>query len=77
MRNTDVNMSISHNMINTMNAHFEIQSSETSTGSHRAVSNNNASLYSLVHQLLLLVQENRFYHGNRDVGGKHFDIYDQ
>jgi len=48
-------MSISHNVINTLNAHFEVQSSGMSTVSHRAVSNNNAVLYSLVHQLLLFV----------------------
>jgi len=64
-------------VINTLNARFEIQSSEMSTVSHRAVSNNDAALYSLVHQLLLLVHENRYDHGSCGVGGKLFDIYDQ
>jgi len=72
-----IQMSISHNVINTLNVYFEIQRSEMSTVSQRAVSNNIAALYSLVHQLLLLLQENRFDHGSRGVGGKQFDIYDQ
>jgi len=72
-----IQMSISHNVINTLHAHFEIQSSEMSPVSHCAVSNNNAALYSPVHQLLLLIHENRFDHGSRGVGGKQFDIYDQ
>lgn len=70
-------MSISHNAINTLNAHFEIQSSEISAVSHRAVSHNGAALHSLVHQLLLLVHGNRFDHGSHGEGGKKFDIYDQ
>jgi hypothetical protein len=69
-------MSIPHNVINTLIVYFEIQSSELSTVLQRAVSNNNAALYSLVHQLLLLVQENRSDHGSRGIGGEQFDIYD-
>lgn len=67
----------SHNVINTINVHFGIQSSEISTVSHRAVSNNGAALYSLLHQLLLLVHENGFDHGSHGVGGKQHDIYYQ
>jgi hypothetical protein len=61
----------------TLKVHFEIQSSEMSTVSHRAISNNDAALHSLVHKLLLLAHENRFDHGSRGVGGKRFYIYDQ